>query len=66
MKKWLVGILIALLVVLGIVLYNINDTVNKETIYAGISIEDMDMTGKTKEEAIEVIKSIKQSETGMG
>lgn len=62
MKKWLVGILIALLVVLGIVLYNINDTVNKETIYAGISIEDMDMTGKTKEEAIEVIKSIKQSE----
>lgn len=62
MKKWLVPIGIILLILIGIILYNINNIVKKDTIYAGISLENIDMKDKTKEEALKTLKAIKQSE----
>ncbi len=62
MKRWILVIGLVVVIIAGLVLYNINNIVKKDTIYKGISIEGIDMTHKTKEEALESLKSLKQAE----
>ncbi len=62
MKKWLLAIGGLLIIVSAIVFFNIKSTVDIDTIYGGISIEDIDVSSKSKEEALNTVKDIKQEE----
>lgn len=65
MKKWLISIF-SIIVILGvaggIVFYKINEIVEKDTIYPGIAIADVDVSGKTKEEALKTIRDKEETE----
>lgn len=62
MKKWLIGLGLIIVVVSGIVLFNIKNIVEVDTIYEGISIAEIDLSNKTKEEALKTIKAKKEEE----
>lgn len=62
MKKWLLWSALALVVIVGIISFKINDTLNKDTIYKGVYVEGINMSNKSKEEALKVIKDTKQAE----
>ena len=62
MNKWIIAILAGVIIVGGIIAYDINDKVNKDTIYPGISIASTNVSGKTKEEAFKDVKETQERE----
>ncbi|OLS03858.1 VanW family protein [Tissierella creatinophila] len=62
MKKWLLWLGLALIIASGIILFNINKVVKKDTIHEGISIDEIDVSGKKKEDALKIIQDKKESE----
>lgn len=62
MKKWLLWLGLALIIASGIILFNINKVVKKDTIHEGISIDEINVSGKKKEDALKIIQDKKESE----
>lgn len=62
MKRWLLWTGFALVVVCGIVLFNINNVVKRDTIYDGIFIDEIDMSVKSKEDALKTLQDKKETE----
>lgn len=60
MKKIILAVGLGLILLGGLVYFNINTTVNKETIYSGVSVEGIDVSDKSKEEAVELLKAEKE------
>lgn len=62
MKKWLLWTGLALIIVSAIILLSINNVVKKNTIHKGIYIDEIDISDKSKEEAIKIVKDKKEFE----
>lgn len=62
MKKWLLLAGLGIIIVAGIFVYNINKTVKQDLIYPGISIAGIDVSGKSKDEALKTLKNKQETE----
>lgn len=62
MKKWLIGLGLIIIMVSGVFLLNIKNTVEVDTIYEGISVSAIDLSKKTREEALKTIRDKKEEE----
>lgn len=59
-KRIIIGTISALIVLVVIIVYgyhSVKQKVNTDTIYSGISIDGIDMGGKTREEAVDLLES---------
>lgn len=62
MKKKLLWIGLAVTLVFGIILFNVNNIVKKDTIYEGVSIDGVDMSDKNKEETLKILQDKKEAD----
>nr|WP_300001831.1 VanW family protein [Tissierella sp.] len=62
MRKWLLLFLAGVIVAGAVIVYKINEEVKKDTIYRGISIAGIDVSGKNTEEALQIIKEKQETQ----
>lgn len=62
MEKKLLWIGLAVTLVSGIILFNVNNIVKKDTIYEGVSIDGIDMSDKNKEETLKILQDKKEAD----